>query len=1079
MAIKIEKRSGELVPFEVDKIKKVINWATEGLDVSSLKLESAVTTLFRNGTKTSDIQENLILTAHKFVTLQESDWRYVAGRLKVMDYWKVVQKSRGYGYEGDFAEYIKWQVGEGRYDFPLDKYTEVELRNAAIFLNPNYDKDYDYAGANLLIKRYLVEDEMPQEAFLVIALILAQDVKEDRFKFIRDVYLAVAQRKISLATPFLANCRRPDGNYSSCFTLSTKDDLLDANDSDSIVDTWRSVANISKNGGGIGNCVSRVRASGSWVKGAKGASHGLIPWIKVLNDIVLSCDQLGRRKGALTVSLHAWHLDIEEFLEIRSEQGDERSKCRDVFGQAICQDLFMERVDNNLDWTLIDPHEVSQVYGVDIVSLPKDEFEELYLRIEREGKLTLSRVVKAKELFKKIISGWVEGGLPYVFFIDNANVVNPNIEEGLIETANLCVVPETKVLTREGYVEIQSLAGREVDLWNGEEWSNCPVFKTGEGQEIVSISFSNGETLECTSYHKFYVQNEYRGKPIEVRAKDLKVNDKLIKYSLPIIPGEYEFPYAYTSGLFSGDGTYRTNDGRPELVLYGEKKDLVSYVDVRNQLQGGSGYSRELDKPATYNDLSGDRVRLGLPMDIPTKFTVPNALHTISSRLLWLAGLFDSDGCLQRNGSNESVVVSSIHKPFLLEVRLMLQTLGVDSKVIDGQEEGLRSMPNGKGGSKEYLCKQSWRICISSVGLHRLGSLGLKTNRLKWTGRRPQRESTQFIKVTSVENNSRVSDTYCFTEAKRHMGMFNGILTGQCCESFSTTVPGKYHHVCSLVSINAANLADDEIDKMTRLSVNILDRALDMTVPPTENARAHLKAFRTIGIGVMGLHDYLARRGIMYQRADKEVSALFEQIAYSSIDESAILGESRGSFGKFSTSTWAKGMILSKPLEWFKDNASVIDVEDWKKLSWKTSKHMRFSQLTSPAPNTSSALIQGCTSSVLPTFGKIFDDGNREGSITVCPTYIKDKFWYYTAAKDIEPMDIARIVVKGIQPWICAGVSYELLFDLNKDYVNAAYVYKVANYIWKNGGKAIYYVRWIKKNEENAEGKVECESCAG
>lgn len=300
MAIKIEKRSGELVPFDVEKIKKVINWSVEGLDVSPLKLESAVTTLFRNGTKTVDIQENLVLTAHRLISLQESDWRYVTGRLKIMDYWKTVQKSRGYGYEGDFADYIKWQVEEGRYDFPIDKYTEVELRNAAIFLNPDYDKDYDYAGANLLIKRYLVDDELPQEAFLVIALILAQDVEEDRFKFVRDVYLAIAQRKISLATPFLANCRKPGGSYSSCFTLSTQDDLLGESGTDSITDTWRSIASISKEGGGVGNCVSRVRASGSWVKGAKGASHGLVPWIKILNDIAVGVDQLGEAFAPLS-----------------------------------------------------------------------------------------------------------------------------------------------------------------------------------------------------------------------------------------------------------------------------------------------------------------------------------------------------------------------------------------------------------------------------------------------------------------------------------------------------------------------------------------------------------------------------------------------------------------------------------------------------------------------------------------------------------------------------------------------------------------------------------------------------------
>jgi len=1081
-SILVARRDGSLTPLDIAKIRAVVEWACAGQNVNPITLEAGLTTRLRNGVTTREIQDNLIDCALGMCSPEEPAWRYVAGRLHIWSLWKDTQVSRGFGY-GDYRNAVEFQVAAGRYDRQILQYSPVELAEAGSWINPDWDRDYDYAGAVLLTKRYLLTNELPQEAYLTCGLLLAsREQPEVRMTVARSFYEAIAQRKISLATPILANLRIPHGSLSSCFIIGMDDNL------ESIFEEITNAARISKNGGGVGVNVSRIRATGSWVMGKENASGGVIPWIKLLNDTAIAVNQGGRRAGAVTVGLDIWHLDVPEFLEMQAENGDRRRKAYDVFPQLVIVDEFMHRVEAKAKWTLVDPYEVKEQLGIELAEQWGNSFEAAYKIIEAElgKKIKLYKQVDARELFKHIMRSQVETGMPYLAFKDTINRANPNKHEGYIPGVNLCVAPETLILTDRGHLPIIELADKTANVWNGSEWSEVLIRQTGTNQKLLKINFSNGESLECTYYHHFWLQDSYRSQPRKVEARDLKPGDKLIKYELPLIESadDLDFLYAYTSGFFSGDGSYNNKNNYPEIDLYGEKRLLRPHLVLRNKLWGNGNILVEKSEVAVYEDIKQQRVVCKLPLDIKPKFTVPLNGYTVASRLEWLAGLLDADGSVFRNGDNESLSITSINKEFLLKTRLMLQTLGVDSKVALMSPQGYRKLPDGKGNMRDYYCQNTYRLMINSNGLYRLSELGLKTNRLQWKTRLPQRQASQFIKIESIEITSRVDDTYCFTEPKKHLGMFNGILTGQCCESFSNVKPGIEAHSCNLVSLNLANLESAEIADTAKLAVRILDNTIELTQPPFKNSKTHNDKYRTIGVGCMGLADWLAKRHLSYQSLE-EISHLFEEVAYWCTAASMELAKERGAYAAFPGSEWSQGKLLGS-----KSLSEILPLtaapERWQQLSQDVQTYgVRNSHITAIAPNTSSSLVQGCTASILPAYSKFFYDKWAKGTVPIAPPFIEDCFWFYRENKSLDQ----KIVVKAVavmQQWIDTGISMELLFNLNQGVyfpeeperaVKAKDIFETLMMAWKEGCKAVYYVRTVQKDDfkEQSEG---CAACA-
>lgn len=324
---------------------------------------------------------------------------------------------------------------------------------------------------------------------------------------------------------------------------------------------------------------------------------------------------------------------------------------------------------------------------------------------------------------------------------------------------NPCVPAGTLILTDKGYVEIDSVVGQAVNVWNGETFSEVTPFSTGINP-LTTVSFSDGTSLRCTPYHTFVLAGGVR-----VLAEELTVGDRLEKFSMPVVEDGFDFSVdAYSQGFYSGDG----NTNMTRSWVYGPKMVCEPRL-VGECVPDGS------------DNLRDRHVWKHGPMY--SKLWVPvNGNKTYC--LNWLAGLLDSDGTVTRDINGNGLQIGSVEKEFLLEVRLMLTRLGVQAKVVKGSVAGMRSMPNGKGGHEDYDCKATWRLLIGNTDTHHLVNLGLTTERLEIHNKPPQRDARRFVTVESVQhpNWADAEETFCFNEPLAHRGTFDGIVTGQCSE---------------------------------------------------------------------------------------------------------------------------------------------------------------------------------------------------------------------------------------------------------------------------------------------------------
>lgn len=418
--IMVEKRDGTKEPYDVSKIKKSIQMAAEGQDVNPLELESKFDQFVRPGIKTRDIQLNVIQHAIQLATPSAPDWVKVAGRALAMDEWANFPL-RG----KSFREVVYFNIEKGFYSRDLLKfYSDENLDELGAAVKMSRDLDYSYASLITAKKKYLGKFELNQHMHMVNAMRFGQyEPEETRIKFVKEVYNALSQRKISLATPFLSNLRK-GGNVASCFIIAVEDDI------GSIFDNVKRVALISKNGGGLGIFLGYLRAKGSDVNGFENAAGTIVQWIKILNDTLVAVNQGGKRAGAGTIALPIWHNDVLDFLDMQTEHGDPRLKAYDVFPQVCIPDIFMERDRNKGSWTTFCPFEVKKKLGIDIRGLHGEAFTEAYLQIEEaasRGILGVSRKFEnARDLTKIIMRTQFETGLPYIAFTDTINEFNPN-----------------------------------------------------------------------------------------------------------------------------------------------------------------------------------------------------------------------------------------------------------------------------------------------------------------------------------------------------------------------------------------------------------------------------------------------------------------------------------------------------------------------------------------------------------------------------------------------------------------------------------------------------------------------------
>lgn len=394
----------------------------------------------KKGMHTDEKLAALIKAATELTSQEAPKWENIAARLLSFRFHRNLNKELKKRGIHNLYEKISWLAEQKLYgDYILKHYSKAEIEEAETFLVNERDELFNFSGLDLLIKRYVISThqheplESPQEMYLGIALHLAMEEKHERMQWVKKFYNMLSKLEVTMATPTLANARKPYHQLSSCFI-----DIVP----DSLKGIFRSIDNfaqVSKYGGGMGLYFGKVRAAGSAIRGFEGAAGGVIRWIRIVNDTAVAVDQLGVRQGAVAVYLDAWHRDLPEFLQMRTNNGDERMKAHDVFPAICYPDLFWRMAQESLeqDWYLMCPHEILVTKGYALEDYYGEEWEKRYFDCVRDARIQ-KRTVSLKEIVRLILKSAVETGTPFTFNRDIVNRANPNGHEGMIYCSNLC-----------------------------------------------------------------------------------------------------------------------------------------------------------------------------------------------------------------------------------------------------------------------------------------------------------------------------------------------------------------------------------------------------------------------------------------------------------------------------------------------------------------------------------------------------------------------------------------------------------------------------------------------------------------
>lgn len=394
----------------------------------------------KEGLSEEEKRSLLIKSAVELTSQEAPRWEMIAARLLHLDFSLKISRYMEEYQITSFYDKLDYLTKEGLYgSYILEHYSKEEIMEFSSFLEEKRNYLMTYSGLDLLINRYVVRTrkniplETPQEMFLGVAMHLAMEEKKDRSLWVKRFYDMLSKLQVTMATPTLSNARKPYHQLSSCFIDTVPDSL------DGIYRSLDNFAKVSKFGGGMGMYFGKVRASGSTIRGFEGAAGGVIRWIRLANDTAVAVDQLGMRQGSVAVYLDAWHRDLPEFLNLRTNNGDDRMKAHDVFPAVCYPDYFWEQVRDNLegDWYLMCPHEIRTIKGYGLEDCYGDLWKERYLDCIHDFRIH-KRVIPIKSLVRMIIKSVVETGTPFTFNRDHVNKANPNGHKGMIYCSNLC-----------------------------------------------------------------------------------------------------------------------------------------------------------------------------------------------------------------------------------------------------------------------------------------------------------------------------------------------------------------------------------------------------------------------------------------------------------------------------------------------------------------------------------------------------------------------------------------------------------------------------------------------------------------
>lgn len=556
----VVKRDGREEPIMFDKITSRVRKLCYGLNelVDPVKVAMRVIEGLYDGVTTSEL-DNLAAEIAATMTTSHPDYARLAARISVSNLHKNTKKSFS-EVMTDLYEYVNPRTGKKAPLLSDEVYKVIidnadELDSTIIY---NRDFGYDYFGFKTLERSYLLKlngqiVERPQHMLMRVSI----GIHLNDLAAAKETYELMSKKYFTHATPTLFNSGTPKPQMSSCFLLTMKDDSIDG-----IYDTLKQTAKISQSAGGIGLSIHNIRATGSYIAGTNGTSNGIVPMLRVFNDTARYVDQGGgKRKGSFAIYMETWHADIIDFLDLKKNHGKEEMRARDLFYAMWISDLFMKRVQDDAEWTLMCPNECPGLCDVH-----SEEFEELYLKYEAEDKGR--KTIRARELWEKILESQIETGTPYMLYKDAANRKSNQKNLGTIRSSNLCT--EIMEYTSPDEVAVCNLASIALPMF----------IKNGEfdHKELFKVTKRVTKNLNVVIDRNYYPVKEaensnFRHRPIGLGIQGLA--DTFIKLRLPFTCDEakklnqeiFETLYfaAVTASMEEAkiDGPYKTYKGSP------------------------------------------------------------------------------------------------------------------------------------------------------------------------------------------------------------------------------------------------------------------------------------------------------------------------------------------------------------------------------------------------------------------------------------------------------------------------------------------------------------------------------------
>ena len=463
-----------------DKVLKILKFVRKTYDPKKYELENLYKK-FESFVKKDQSQDaylsEIIKAASELTDKDAPRWEFIAALFLNYDLEKKIKANLEDFKINNFYEKIVFLTERGLYGkYILENYSKEDILELEDYIDNSRNRLLNYSGLDLLIKRYVIRShdgrfvESIQEMFMGIAMHLAIPEK-NRIYWAKKFYDIYSSLKVTVATPTMSNARKPYNQLSSCFIDTVPDTLK------GIYRSIDNFAQISKHGGGMGLYFGKVRATGSDIRGFKGVAGGVIRWIKLANDTAVAVDQLGVRQGSVACYLDAWHKDIPEFLQLRTNNGDDRMKAHDIFPAISYPNLFFELAekDINATWYMFDPHEVLAKKGYSLEDFYGKEWEEKYRECIEDESIS-RREMSVKDLVRLIIKSLTETGTPFAFYRDNVNEMNPNKHVGMIYSSNLC----TEIMQNMSAIETLDT-----------------TIETEDGDEVIVTKTKPGDFVVC------------------------------------------------------------------------------------------------------------------------------------------------------------------------------------------------------------------------------------------------------------------------------------------------------------------------------------------------------------------------------------------------------------------------------------------------------------------------------------------------------------------------------------------------------------------------------------------------------